>query len=98
MHSGRGPESRGTAKLGGFGMFSNVHFAPVVAWLLLGIAGLVWTMACALTAAKMEKEGIAFRKGFLAVLLLSPLAGLLAIFIARIVRPGRPLATTVSRG
>jgi hypothetical protein len=55
-------------------------------------------MACALTAAKLEKEGFPFWKAFLAVLLLSPLAGLLAIFIARILRPGRPLAHTVSRG
>ena len=79
-------------------MFSHVHFAAVAAWLLFAIVGLVWTMACALTAAKMEKEGFAFWKGFVAVLLLSPLAGLIAIFVARIVRPGRPLAHTVSRG
>jgi Na+/H+-dicarboxylate symporter len=79
-------------------MFPHVHFATLAAWLLFAIVGLFWTMACALTAAKMEKEGFAFWKGFVAVLLLSPLAGLIAIFIARIVRPGRPLAHTVSRG
>jgi nicotinamide riboside transporter PnuC len=79
-------------------MFSHLHFATAAAWLLFAIVGLVWTMACALTAAKMEKEGFAFWKGFVAVLLLSPLAGLIAIFIARIVRPGRSLAHTVSRG
>jgi len=79
-------------------MFSHVHFAAAAAWLLFAIVGLVWTMACALTAAKMEKEGFAFWKGFLLVLLLSPLTGVLAIFIARILRPGRPLAHTVSRG
>jgi nicotinamide riboside transporter PnuC len=79
-------------------MFSHVHFAAAAAWLLFAIVGLVWTMACALTAAKMEKEGFAFWNGFLAVLLLSPLTGVLAIFIARILRPGRPLAHTVSRG
>ena len=79
-------------------MFSHVHFAAAAAWLLFAISGLAWTMVCALTAAKMEKEGFAFRKGFVAVLLLSPLAGLIAIFIARILRPDRPLAHTVSRG
>ena len=79
-------------------MFSHVHFAAAAAWLLFAISGLAWTMVCALTAAKMEKEGFAFRKGFVAVLLLSPLAGLIAIFIARMLRPGRPLAHTVSRG
>jgi hypothetical protein len=78
-------------------MFSHVHFATAAAWLLFAIVGLLWMMACALTAAKMEKEGIAFWKGFLAALLLSPLVGLIAIFIARIVRPGRPLAHTASR-
>jgi Na+/H+-dicarboxylate symporter len=78
-------------------MFSHLHFATAAAWLLFAIVGLVWTMACALTAAKMEKEGFVFWKGFVAVLLLSPLAGLIAIFIARIVRPGRSLAHTVSR-
>jgi Na+/H+-dicarboxylate symporter len=79
-------------------MFLHVHFATVAAWLLLAIVGLVWVMACALTAAKMEKEGFVFWKAFVAVLLLSPLAGLIAIFIARVLRPGRPLTQTVSRG
>ncbi len=79
-------------------MFLHVHFATAAAWLLCAIVGLVWVMACALTAEKVEKEGIAFWKGFVTVLLLSPLAGLIAIFIARIVRPGRPLAHTISRG
>jgi hypothetical protein len=46
----------------------------------------------------MEKEGNAFWKGFLVGLLLSPLTGLIMIFIARVLRPGRPLAHTVSRG
>jgi hypothetical protein len=79
-------------------MFSHVHFATVAAWLLFAIVGLLWTMACALTAAKLEKEGFAFWKGFLAALLLSPIVGLIAIFVARMLRPGRPLAHTVSRG
>ena len=79
-------------------MFSHVHFATAAAWLLFAIVALLWTMACALTAAKMEKEGFTFWKGFVAVLLLSPLAGLIAIFIGRMLRPGRPLAHTVSRG
>jgi Na+/H+-dicarboxylate symporter len=79
-------------------MFLHVHFAAIAAWLLLAIVGLVWVMACAVSATKMEKEGIAFWKGFLIGLLLSPLAGLIMIFIARVLRPGRPLAHTVSRG
>jgi hypothetical protein len=79
-------------------MYLHVHFAVIAAWLLLAIAGLVWIMACALTATQMEKEGIAFWKGFLFGLLLSPPAGLIVIFITRMLRPGRPLAHTASRG
>jgi ABC-type iron transport system FetAB permease component len=79
-------------------MFSHLHFASAAAWLLFAIVGLVWTMACVLTAAKMEKEGFAFWKGFLAALLLSPVVGVIAIFVCRILRPGRPLAHTISRG
>jgi uncharacterized membrane protein YcfT len=79
-------------------MYLHVHFAAIAAWLLLAIAGLLWIMACALTATKMEKEGIAFWKGFLVGLLLSPLTGLIVIFITRMLRPSRPLAHTVSRG
>ena len=79
-------------------MYLHVHFAAIAAWLLLAIAGVLWVMACAVAASKMEKEGIAFWKGFLLGLLLSPLAGLIMIFITRVVRPSRPLAHTVSRG
>lgn len=79
-------------------MYLHVHFAAIAAWLLLAIVGLAWVMACAITATKMEKEGIAFWKGFLVDLFLSPLTGWIMIFIARILRPGRPLAHTVSRG
>jgi hypothetical protein len=79
-------------------MYSHVHFAAIAAWLLLAILALVWVMACAVTATKMEKEGIAFWKGFFVSLLLSPLTGLAMIFIARILRPARPLVHDVSRG
>jgi hypothetical protein len=78
-------------------MYLHVHFAAIAAWLLLAIVSLVWVMACAVTATKLEKEGIAFWKGLLVGLFLSPLTGLMMIFIARVVRPSRPLAPTVSR-
>jgi hypothetical protein len=79
-------------------MAGQVHFVQVAAWLILGIFGLLWVMACGATAGKMEKEGIAFWRGFFACLLLSPLVGLAAILIARITRPSQRLATeTVSR-
>jgi hypothetical protein len=92
------PILAGIGNLGGFAMFSHVHFAAVAAWLFLAVAGLLWVMACGPIATKMEKEGIPFWKGFLANLLLSPMMGVIAIFISRMLRPGRPLAPTVSRG
>jgi hypothetical protein len=80
-------------------MVAQLHFVPVAAWLVLGIFGLLWMMACGVTAGKMEKEGIAFWRGFFACLLLSPLVGLIAIVIARVTRPGQRLATEfVNRG
>ncbi|MGA7854641.1 MAG: hypothetical protein WCA15_15045 [Candidatus Acidiferrales bacterium] len=80
-------------------MVAQLHFVPVAAWLVLGIFGLLWMMACGITAGKMEKEGIAFWRGFFACLLLTPLVGLAAILIARMTRPNQRLAAeTVSRG
>jgi hypothetical protein len=79
-------------------MYLHVNFAATAAWLLMAIGALLWVMACAVTAAKMEKEGIAFRKGFVIALLLSPLAGLIVVFVSRIQRSGRSLAQDVSRG
>ena len=80
-------------------MVAQLHFVPVAAWLVLGIFGLLWLMACGVTAGKMEKEGIAFWRGFFACLLLSPLVGLIAIVIARVTRPSQRLATeSVTRG
>jgi len=79
-------------------MYLHLHFAAIAAWLILAVAGLLWAMACALAAARMEKDGVAFWKGFFTSLLLSPVAGLIIIFVARMLRPGRPLAHTVSRG
>ena len=79
-------------------MVAHVHFAAVVAWLMIGIAALLWLMACGVAASRVEKEGIAFLRGFFACLLLSPLAGLVVILVARMSRPSRRLAETVSRG
>lgn len=80
-------------------MVAQQHFVPLAAWLVLGIFGLLWVMACGVTANKMEKEGIAFWRGFFACLLLTPLIGLAAILIARVTRPSQRLAAeTISRG
>jgi ABC-type uncharacterized transport system permease subunit len=79
-------------------MSGHVHFAILTGWLSLGIGGLLWIVACAVVADKMEREGITFWKGFLACLLVTPLVGLLAVGIARSMRPNRPLVQTVTRG
>jgi hypothetical protein len=55
-------------------------------------------MACAITANEMEREGVRFWKGFIACFFLTPLFGLLAIGVARLMRPDRPLVQTVTRG
>jgi hypothetical protein len=79
-------------------MVAQVHFASVVAWMVIAIAGLLWVISCGVAAGKMEKEGIAFWRGFLTCLLLSPLAGAAVIVIARMSRPSRRFVETVSRG
>jgi hypothetical protein len=78
-------------------MFVQMHFAVVTGWLSLGIASLLWVSACAVVADRMEREGIAFWKGFVTCLLLTPLVGLLVVGVARSVRPDRPLMQTVTR-
>lgn len=79
-------------------MAAHVHFASLVARMTLAIAGLLWVMSCGVAAGKMEKEGIAFWRGFLTCLLLSPLAGAAVIVIARMSRPSRRFVQTVTRG
>lgn len=64
---------------------------------MIAIVGLLWAMACGVAAKKMEKEGIAFWRGFLACLLLSPLAGAAVIVLARLSRPSGRFVETVSR-
>jgi hypothetical protein len=55
-------------------------------------------MACAITANKMEREGVTFWKSFITCLLLTPLVGVIVIGVARSMRPNRPLVQTVTRG
>jgi hypothetical protein len=79
-------------------MVVHVHFASLVAGMVMAIAGLLWVMSCGVAAGKMEKEGIAFWRGLLTCLLLSPLAGAAVFVIARMSRPSRRFVETVSRG
>ena len=79
-------------------MVAHVHFASLVGGLVIAIVGLLWVMACGVAASKMEKEGIAFWRGFLTCLLLSPLAGAAVVVLARLSRPSRRFVETASRG
>jgi hypothetical protein len=79
-------------------MVAHVHFASLVGGLVIAIIGLLWVMACGVAASKMEKEGIAFWRGFLTCLLLSPLAGAAVVVLARLSRPSRRFVETASRG
>jgi uncharacterized membrane protein YvlD (DUF360 family) len=79
-------------------MLGQIHFAVAVGWLSLVIAGLLWVMACAVAANKMEREGITFWKALVTCFLLTPLVGLVVIGVARSMRPNGPLVQTVTRG
>lgn len=79
-------------------MFVQMHFAVAAAGIAIGVVSLLWTLACAITANRMEREGLTFWKGFVTCLLLTPLIGLLAIGVTHFMRPSRPLVQTVSRG
>jgi hypothetical protein len=74
-------------------MGSHFHFAVVAGYLLVGIVILAWGMLCAVTAERLEKDGLAFRTGFLICAMFTPVAGLVA---ARVLVPqqrdARPLA------
>jgi phosphatidylglycerophosphate synthase len=66
---------------------SHIHFAAIVAWLIIAIAVLIWIMACVAIAHRMERQGFSFRKVFVACALLSLLAGILAAILQRPVQP-----------
>jgi hypothetical protein len=70
----------------------HVHFAMVAAYLMVGIVLLCWALVCAVTAEKLEKEGVAFRSAFLICAMFSPIAGLVAARVLATQRAARPLA------
>jgi hypothetical protein len=78
-------------------MLNHIHFAVIAGWLLLAIASLLWVVACAIVANKMEREGVIFWKAFVACFLMTPLLGLLTLGVARLMRPSRPLVQTATR-
>jgi hypothetical protein len=73
-------------------MPSHLHFAVFASYLLLGIVLLLWVMLCAVTAERLEKEGLPFRTGFLLCAMFTPLAGVIAARVLVAQRASRPLA------
>jgi hypothetical protein len=70
----------------------HVHFAAMAAYLVVGIVLLMWAIACAATAERLEKEGVAFRTAFLLCAMFTPVAGLIAAKVIATQRTARPLA------
>jgi len=75
---------------------SNILLTAV--WIIVGILALLWTIPCGAVANWGEKQGISFQKTFLVSIFLSPLAGLILIWISRPTRTDSALAQTPSRG
>ncbi len=69
----------------------HVHFAMVAAYLTIGIVLLCWALVCAVTAEKLEKQGVAFRSAFLICAMFSPVVGLIAARVLATQRAARPL-------
>jgi len=74
---------------------SNILLTAV--WIVVGTMALLWTFPCGAVANWGEKQGISFRKTFLVSIFLSPLAGLVFVWISRPTRTDSPLAQTASR-
>jgi hypothetical protein len=72
-------------------MGTQLHFAVIAAYLVAGILLLLWAMACAVTAERLEKEGVAFRTAFLICAMFSPIVGLIAAKVISAQRTARPL-------
>jgi hypothetical protein len=70
----------------------HVHFAVVATYLLIGIVLLVWALICAVSAERLEKEGVAFRTAFLICAMFTPVVGLIAARVISTQRAARPLA------
>lgn len=73
-------------------MPSHLHFAVLASYLMVGIVLVLWAMLCAVTAERLEKDGLAFRTGFLLCAMFTPLAGVIAARVLAPQRASRPLA------
>jgi hypothetical protein len=68
-------------------MLTHMHFAVLVGWLVIAMLALLWILSCAMVANKMEQQGFSFSKAFISCCLFTPLAGILAVTLERLLRP-----------
>jgi hypothetical protein len=73
-------------------MHAPIHFALMIGYVIVGIVLLSWGLLCAVTAERLEKEGLAFRTGFIICAMFTPLAGIAAARMLAPQRAARPLA------
>jgi hypothetical protein len=78
-------------------MTSHFHFAVFASYLAFAIIVMLWVMLSGFVAARLEKDGIAFRSAFLICAFLTPVAGILAVRMMRAFKAGRPLTATTLR-
>ena len=73
-------------------MFTPSTFSAGAVWVSLGIAVLLWSTLCGVTAHWGEKQGVEFRKTILISLFLTPVAGLIYVRSSRSSQTRRALA------
>lgn len=78
-------------------MTSHFHFAVVAGYLAVAVVLTLWLMLSGFVAARLEKDGLAFRSAFLICAFLTPVAGIIAVRMVRAFKAGRPLAATTLR-
>ncbi len=78
-------------------MTSHFHFAVVAGYLAIAVIFVLLVMLSGFVAARLEKEGIAFRPAFLICVFLTPIAGFIAVRMMRAAKVERSLAATTSR-
>lgn len=78
-------------------MTSHFHFAVAASYLAVAVIIMLWVMLSGFVAARLEKDGIAFRSAFLICAFLTPLAGIITVRMMRALKAERPLTPTTLR-
>jgi len=73
-------------------MVTPSTFMAGAVWVSFGVAVLLWTTLCGVTAQWGEKQGVEFRKTILISFFLTPIAGLIYVLSRRPAHTRRALA------